>query len=67
MYEYLKKLLNKQIEVEFPDGITMKVNLISVDATGVTVKNDIANALEMIPFSSGAIFAANIDDIQEGN
>lgn len=63
MYEYLKRFLNKQIEVVFPDVTGFSGRVVVVDTTGVVVqRNNDTNEIVMIPFSSGAIFTADDKD-----
>ena len=63
MYDYLKKLLNKQIQVVFFGSGTIRGKLISIDSIGVTLQDSNNNKLVMMPFSSGAFFTADEEDI----
>lgn len=64
MYEYLKAFQNREIEVVFPGVTGFSGKLIGIDQTGVTVqRNNDTTEIVMIPFSSGAIFTADDEDI----
>ena len=67
MYEYLKRFLNKQVEINvvFPDDGILRATLLGVDSIGVAVFDLETDRIVMIPFSSGVTFTVSRKDLRE--
>ena len=63
MCEYLKRFLNEQINVVFPDDGILRATLLGVDSIGVAVFDHETDRIVMIPFSSGVAFTVIKKDI----
>ena len=67
MYQYLKRFLNEQCEINivFPDDGILKATLLGVDTIGVAVFDPETDRIVMIPFSSGVTFTVSRKDLRE--
>lgn len=64
MYQYLKRFLNEQVEINvvFPDDGILRATLLGVDSIGVAVFDHETDRIIMIPFSSGVTFTVSRKD-----
>ena len=67
MYQYLKRFLNQQVEINvvFPDDGILKATLLKVDSIGVAVFDHETDRIVAIPFSSGVTFSVSRKDLRE--